>query len=105
MFKKPGIHIIPVFFLVAFALLRILNVHTFVHVLEDQQEVVDCKYCDMVVTSDHGTPLATTPEALTHNHIYFEAFQAVEFDSVYTEPELKLLKFSYLFNKPPPVVS
>ncbi|MFD2826676.1 hypothetical protein ACFSYG_09340 [Leeuwenhoekiella polynyae] len=105
MFKKRNAHIIPIFFLAAFALLRILNVHTFVHVFEDQQEVVDCKYCHMVVASDQGTPLTTTPEALTHNYIHFEALQAVEVNNVYNEPTLKLLKFSYLFNKPPPVVS
>ena len=105
MFKMRSTYSISIFFLAAFALLRILNVHTFVHLIEDQQEVVDCKYCHMVVASDHGTPLTTTPEVLEHNYTAFETLQAVEVNSLYSEPALKLLKFSYLFNKPPPVVS
>jgi len=106
MFKKRYAHIIPIFFLVAFALLRIINVHTFVHVFfENQQEVADCKYCDMVVASDQGTPLNPAPEVAAHSYFNFEALQAVEVQSVYREPSLKILKFSYLFNKPPPVIS
>ncbi|MEH6658577.1 hypothetical protein [Leeuwenhoekiella marinoflava] len=105
MFKTRSAHIIPIFFLAAFALLRILNVHTFVHLIEDQQEVVDCKYCHMVVNSDHGTPLVTAPAVLEHNYTDFEALQPVEVIRLYSEPTLKLIKFSYLFNKPPPVVA
>ena len=59
----------------------------------------------MVVASDQGTPLTPSPEALAHNYIHFETLLAVEVDSVYNEPTLKLLKFSYFFNKPPPVIS
>ncbi|MGB3774591.1 MAG: hypothetical protein WA951_04985 [Leeuwenhoekiella sp.] len=105
MSKTSKVHIISIFFLAAFALLRIINVHTFVHIFEDKQEVVDCKYCHMVVNSDHETPLATTPAVLEHNYTDFEALRPVEAISFYSEPTLKLLKFSYFFNKPPPVVS
>ncbi|HEA22921.1 hypothetical protein LCGC14_2427000 [marine sediment metagenome] len=105
MSKTIKTHIIPIFFLAAFALLRIINVHTIVHVFEDNQEVVDCKWCHMVLNSNQETPLLTSPDNLSLDYTVFEEVQLIAITTFYNAPSLKVLKSDYFFNKPPPALS
>ncbi|WP_172675894.1 hypothetical protein [Croceitalea dokdonensis] len=96
-------HNLAFFFLAAFLLLQVVNIHTLSHLLSDD-ELPHCELCDFVNHTKQGTPLQpiSTDDALSLK-------EPVDCDSpqsilLYRGPNQKIQLSDYFHNKPPPTL-
>ena len=92
---------ISYFFLTAFLLTRVVNVHMGSHLFEDADHET-CEVCDLILQTQEGTPLQFDNGELENNFSPTFEFDLEQSVTLYSAPSLKLLLYDYFYNKPPP---
>ncbi|MGB5817896.1 MAG: hypothetical protein WBG90_00330 [Saonia sp.] len=97
-------HSTAYFFLFAFLLMRVVNLHTVSHVLTGE-EYEHCELCDLITTTDQGTPLQiSTPQVEMSFASFLDGYNSKSL-GFYSTPYQKTILSDYFHNKPPPVLS
>lgn len=96
-------NIISLFFVAAFILLRVVNLHTFSHFSDDDDHDTHCELCKIIISSNLLTPFIgdtfeeTEQNALTDYQLYTANFG-------YETSEYSVTLPKSVYNKPPPVL-
>ncbi len=89
-------------FVLAFLLLRIVNVHDFVHFSEDEDQI-HCELCDMVEVSHKITPFSSSTFIELEKKVDIN-FQELTTRFCYETSGYFITLPRGLYNKPPPTV-
>ena len=95
---------IVLFFLSAFLLLRIANVHAISHSLSDD-DLQSCELCKLIAASDEATSLNTNLVAVIIPANHLQIYTHKSGFHYYSIPEIKKFQFTYFHNRPPPDIS
>ncbi|MFD2185718.1 hypothetical protein [Aquimarina celericrescens] len=93
---------ITFFLLVIFTLLRVVNLHTFTHLLGEDLE--HCEYCEFIYQNEKNNSLSPheSDQEYAVSSIFFP--EVIENSQYYGFVFKKSTLFDYVFNKPPPLV-
>ncbi len=54
--------LITYFFVIAFVLLKVVNLHAFTHSFEQEDTLHDCELCEFYTANSENSPVTFTPE-------------------------------------------
>ncbi|WP_103865009.1 hypothetical protein [Aquimarina sp. I32.4] len=93
---------ISLFFIAIFLFIKVVDLHSYTHVFDDEKTFVDCDVCDVLLL-DHTFPTILKNDTQFDFDIHF--FDT-ELNTIirYTAPFIKMVHTSYYHNKPPPEV-
>ncbi|MCM5663942.1 hypothetical protein [Galbibacter mesophilus] len=99
--KSNWKHFLTYFFLLAFTLLRVVNLHEYSHTTnEGEQE--SCELCAFINTTNESTALDFQEIASESPTVpIIEDYSLVQL-TTYEAPFHKILLLDYFYNKPPP---
>ncbi|UZO79148.1 hypothetical protein NBT05_09205 [Aquimarina sp. ERC-38] len=94
---------ITLFFLFAFLLLRIVNVHAFSHFVDEdgQDDRLNCELCKIITTSHKLTPFTggTSTDSLQNMVLDYPEYQT---NYYYQTSQFSITLPKSVYNKPPP---
>lgn len=96
-------HTITFFFIIAFFLLKVVNLHAFEHISDQDDDFGKCDTCELYTIKQHHNPITVTPEVAAFTPPVFP--KAEHLPATYSVLVSKIQTRGYFFNKPPPVIS
>lgn len=96
-------HNISFFFIIAFFLLKVVNLHVFEHISNQQDDFRSCEICALYTISEHHNPITFTSETPEFTPPVFPITEHLP--AVYVVPVPKIRTRGEYFNKPPPYLS
>tara|TARA_R110002072_G_scaffold48716_16_gene133259 strand:+ start:1450 stop:1758 length:309 start_codon:yes stop_codon:yes gene_type:complete len=91
---------ISYFFVIAFVLLKVVNLHAFTHTFEQEEPLHDCELCEFYTVNSENSPVTFTPEIPQISIPVL--FIPEPFQVEYSSPFISTTFSGYYFNKPPP---
>jgi len=94
-------HIISLFFVTTFLLLRVVDIHSFSHFSDDNEDPISCELCEIISISNQYTPFTNTPfEDLTPEEN--QNFSELKIVFGYETSQFCITLPTSIYNKPPP---
>jgi hypothetical protein len=102
MYPKSKKIFIIYFFTVAFFLLKVVNLHAFEHIAEQDFDDNHCELCEFFITNSENNPVTFPPEAPEISIPVLFVPEPVQVN--YNAPQIAIPYSGYFFNKPPPTL-
>lgn len=101
MYNRISIHTIAQLLTTLFILVRIGNFHGLSHLTEDDDKIMHCELCDMLLQSEDHAP-SDIPQDVYHLsfNIFIESVERPQAN--YVAPVHCFVTPDFVFNKPPP---
>lgn len=102
MHNRVYINTIALLFTTLFILLRVGNVHGLSHLTEDDDTIMHCELCDMLLKVEHQVPLDIPQDVQFSLSTAFIKLKEIP-QTIYTAPVHCYVLPDFVFNKPPPI--
>ena len=99
---KSNKNYISCFFIIAFLLLKVVNLHAFEHITEQEFDEEHCELCEFYTVNSNNNPITFPPESpqITVPFVFISEPVQVDYKSPYIATSFSW----FYFNKPPPTL-